>query len=354
MGENEPIKYSDLLQPDSSFEDLIALVETLGTKYSELLQTIKTSAASIKSSVSAANVTLKAGQDAIRASSKEADALARKEQELKSAYSDAAKELVRVNLSRQKQKQLMKLEEKMAGSRVKDSYDYLSAAYAKNKIELNAMSEEVRKNTKEGQDLEKQTLALYQKMKELQEVTGKHTLSVGDYGQATVYLASDIRRAVQALTQMRVEGKEGTAQYRQLSHELRTLKKEYAIVKTETQSLGSQTAELNQVMGAQLSMSGLLTAATGFMADADNDWGRSLVWINKTLAITNGLIAFQNGLYKQSAVTLFIAGKQQKLQVVARALNIKLLRQETKATWSQTAAQTVLNAVATAKNMAII
>jgi hypothetical protein len=43
-------------------------------------------------------------------------------------------------------------------------------------MRLNQMSAAQRKATKEGQQLEKQTNAIYQEMKALQEATGKHVL----------------------------------------------------------------------------------------------------------------------------------------------------------------------------------
>lgn len=61
------------------------------------------------------------------------------------------------------------------------SYNQLAAQYELNKIKLNAMSAAERSGTETGRDLEAQTLKLYQQMIKLQEATGNHKLSVGNY-----------------------------------------------------------------------------------------------------------------------------------------------------------------------------
>jgi hypothetical protein len=64
------------------------------------------------------------------------------------------------------------------------SYNQLAAKYKLNKLELNAMSSAQRSGTASGQALEKESAELYAEMNRLQKVTGKHTLSVGNYGEA--------------------------------------------------------------------------------------------------------------------------------------------------------------------------
>ena len=354
MNEDQPIKYSDLLQADDSFDVLLSKLEEVREKYSAIQSSIASSAQKIKDSLAAVNSTTGAGREVIAGAAKDVQALARKEQELANMYTETSRALVQKNAELRRARNIAKLEQKAAESAV-GSYDNLSARYNLIKLELNGMTKAQRESTevmkghtKSGKELEEEALQLYNEMKRLQEVTGKHTLAVGDYGIATINLASDIRRAVQALTQMRLEGKQGTDEYLALTKTLQKLKTEYSIVKTETQSLGSQTRRLNQVMGALSSTSGALTAATGALTDAEGDWAQGLLRVNKMIAITNGLMAFVNGLYKQSAVTTAILTAQKKAEVVARALNIKSLKTETKLTLLQTVAMKALNAVSKA------
>ena len=64
------------------------------------------------------------------------------------------------------------------------SYNRLSAQYELNKIKLNAMSSAERSATEAGKALEQETLMLYKRMIALQEATGNHKLSVGNYTKA--------------------------------------------------------------------------------------------------------------------------------------------------------------------------
>ena len=64
------------------------------------------------------------------------------------------------------------------------SYNRLAAQYELNKIKLNAMSKEERQATQVGKALELETKAIYDEMTRLQEATGNHKLSVGNYAKA--------------------------------------------------------------------------------------------------------------------------------------------------------------------------
>lgn len=353
MNDNSPIKYSDLLQPDDSFKDLLSQLEQVSSKYKSLQTSIKNSAEAIKNSLANVNSTTAQGQEIISNAAKKAGDLAKKEKELEEVYSETNMSLISKNRELQKANRIAKLQQKLAETEA-SSYDHLSAQYSLNKIRLNEMTRAQRENTAEGRALVEETANIYKQMKALQEVTGKHTLSVGDYGIATVNLAADIRSAIQALTQMRLEGKEGDAEYQRLLHTLKGLKKQYSIVKTETQSLGSQTASLNQIVGALSSTSGALTAVTGLLDDSENDWAQALLKVNKLIAVTNGLMAFVNGLYKQAYVTNLLMNISKKTEIRLRAMNIARIKGEISSTILLTAAQKALNVVVKANPFFIL
>lgn len=79
------------------------------------------------------------------------------------------------------------------------SYDQLSAQYQLNKIKLNAMSAEERNATAAGKELEEQTLLLYKQMIHLQEATGNHKLSVGNYAKAWNGLGNAVNQVVREI-----------------------------------------------------------------------------------------------------------------------------------------------------------
>lgn len=79
------------------------------------------------------------------------------------------------------------------------SYNRLAAQYELNKIKLNAMSGAEREATDVGKKLEAETKAIYDQMIRLQEATGKHTLSVGNYKRVWDGLGFSITQVVREL-----------------------------------------------------------------------------------------------------------------------------------------------------------
>lgn len=79
------------------------------------------------------------------------------------------------------------------------SYNRLAAQYALNKLQLNAMSSAEREATDKGKALEKETAAIYQQMIKLQEATGNHRLSVGNYAKSWDGLGMSITQVIREL-----------------------------------------------------------------------------------------------------------------------------------------------------------
>lgn len=64
------------------------------------------------------------------------------------------------------------------------SYNRLTATYQRLKIEINAMGEADEKEAMSKRQLEQEAKRVYEQMIKLQEATGKHTLSVGNYAKS--------------------------------------------------------------------------------------------------------------------------------------------------------------------------
>lgn len=79
------------------------------------------------------------------------------------------------------------------------SYNRLAAQYALNKIKLNAMSAAERSAADSGKKLEQETAAIYKQMIKLQEATGNHRLSVGNYAKSWDGLGVSISQVVREL-----------------------------------------------------------------------------------------------------------------------------------------------------------
>lgn len=182
--EDNPIKYSDFVKPDSSVNDLISQLEKLQDRYEGMVDKIVSEALKVEKAMKGMNSATEEGRETTKKSAKQTDQLSKEYEKLRKSHSETGKEIAQLRLKQQKQNQINKLQAKLVNS-LEGSYDKLSAQYSLNKIALNKMSDAERKNTKIGKDLEEQTREIYEEMKNLQEATGKHTLSVGDYSKAT-------------------------------------------------------------------------------------------------------------------------------------------------------------------------
>ena len=107
-------------------------------------------------------------------------------------------QLQELNMKTQQANKIAKLTARINTSEV-GSYNQLAAQYELNKIKLNAMSHEERYATAAGKDLEEQTLNIYKQMVRMQEATGNHKLSVGNYKLAWNGLGNAMNQVVREL-----------------------------------------------------------------------------------------------------------------------------------------------------------
>ena len=202
MAEN-PLKYSDLLQPDNSIEQAITQLEKLNSTYSQTLQTVKNEAIRLQASIENVSGATEQHRTKIRETTSEVDKLAKAQKDLDFALSDTAKEIAALKEQQREAQNVAKLTAKLNASEA-GSYNALSAQYSLNKIQLNKLSQEYRENTKEGQKLVKETEEIYARMKQLQEATGKFTLNVGNYKSAWDGLGVSAQQLVRELPSLAV------------------------------------------------------------------------------------------------------------------------------------------------------
>lgn len=178
-----PIKASDLYQDDGALQDAIQQLELLAKSHENTLESIRKKAIQLDNSLKKVNSTTSEQRDEIKKIASETEQLEKQQVKYEQALSETNQQLQGLKTATREANKIAKLQAQLANS-LEGSYDALSAQYALNKIALNKMSEEQRKNTKDGQALEKQTKAIYEQMNELQKATGKHTLQVGNYSKA--------------------------------------------------------------------------------------------------------------------------------------------------------------------------
>lgn len=127
------------------------------------------------------------------------------------------------------------------------SYNRLAAQYELNKIKLNAMSAAEREGTQAGKELEAETLALYVQMQKLQEATGNHRLSVGNYAKSWDGLGISVSQVVRELPAAAVSM---NTFFLGISNNIPILIDEIQKLKAENKELIAQGKQAKSVVGS--------------------------------------------------------------------------------------------------------
>ena len=347
---NNPIKYSDLVKPDDSITKLIAQLDQLSDAYMNTLQNIKSEAITVKAALEGVSGATENGRKTIRGASNDTDKLTRAARDLAFAESENAKRLAELKQAQKEANELNKLTTRLNQS-AEGSYNRLSAQYSINKIYLNNMTVEEREATEEGRKLVAETKAIYEEMKRLQESTGKTSLNVGNYSDAAKGLTTQIENQTKQLALLRLEGKQGTAEYQQLSKETAILRDAVKDATAEITRMASDTSNLDAVLSFAAGASGGFAAYTGAMelfGSESEEVQEAQKKLQAAIAITTGVQAIQNAVQKQSAIMLGISRLQMAALSKAQVYNRLVTMQGTKATLAATIAQKAFNLIAAA------
>lgn len=347
---NNPIKYSDLVKPDDSITKLIAQLDQLSDAYMNTLNNIKSEAITVKAALESVSGATESGRKTIRGASNDTDKLTRAARDLAFAESENAKRLAELKQAQKEANELNKLTTRLNQS-AEGSYNRLSAQYSINKIYLNNMTVEEREATEEGRKLVAETKAIYEEMKRLQEATGKTSLNVGNYSDAAKGLTTQIENQTKELALMRLEGKQGTEEYRRLSQETAVLRDAVKDATAEITNMASDTSDLDAVLGFAAGASGGFAAFTGAMelfGSESEEVEEAQKKLQAAIAITTGVQAIQNAVQKQSALMLGISRIQMAALSKAQVYNRLVTMQGTKATLAATIAQKAFNLIAAA------
>ena len=202
MQNSNPIKYSDLISPDNSINELIGQLNNLIAKYEELKTKISGNAAELAKSLKDISGATESQREAIAGLTAESEKLAKDYEKITNQQAKAEKEVKKLTQAEKEKAKIDKLLEQYNKS-AEGSFNKLSAKYRLNKIELNAMSEAERHGTEAGRELERQTRAIYEQMSNLQKATGKYTLEVGHYENALRGLPGPMGVIIDQFTRLR-------------------------------------------------------------------------------------------------------------------------------------------------------
>lgn len=347
---NNPIKYSDLVKPDNSITDLINQLDQLSDAYMNTLKNIKSEAISVRAALAGVSGATEDGRKTIKGATTDTDRLTRAARDLAFAESENAKRLAELKQAQKEANEINKLVVKINQS-AEGSYNRLSAQYSLNKIFLNNMTVEEREATEDGRKLVAETKAIYEEMKRLQEATGKTSLNVGNYSDAAKGLTTQIENQTKQLALLRLEGKQGTAEYQQLSKETAILRDAAKDATDEITRMASDTSNLDAVLSFAAGASGGFAAFTGAMelfGSESEEVQEAQKKLQAAIAITTGVQAIQNAVQKQSAIMLGISRLQMAALSKAQVYNRLVTMQGTKATLAATIAQKAFNLIAAA------
>lgn len=231
----EQIKFSDLFDEggiSGGLKNMVTQIESVKTELLNMLKEVKDVSASISSSLSSTSSVSKGGRDDTRVQAGNVEQLYSAYQELTKAITECNKNLANLSsaqakavssarsaisaqkeqaqgqmslaqaystlsgliqqtgvsveqlLQSQRQLNIAQKNGEVAAKSATGSYNQLYAQYNLIKNVLNAMSEEMRNAEGVGKLWEAEALRIMNAMKGMQEATGKHTLSVGDYTKA--------------------------------------------------------------------------------------------------------------------------------------------------------------------------
>ena len=217
---DNPIRFSDLFGEDiqSGLDALIAQVGQVENSLLTMLKDVKKEASGIADALSGTSSATKGDRDATSQYAAEIERLHAENEKLVKSLDSVQKQLKNMKDAKNKDKnetvnlaqsyesladliketgvnveELLKSDRQLsiakkngetANGSLAGSYNKLYAQYNLVKNVLNAMGEEMRNNEAVGKKWEAQALSLMNTMKGMQEATGKHTLSVGDYTKA--------------------------------------------------------------------------------------------------------------------------------------------------------------------------
>lgn len=350
MDNPNPIYYKDLVTPDESITTLISQLGDLIKTYDEAKGKIQGAAAAIAQGMENVASATEDERKQIQLASEQSDKLVKQYRDVTTKQWEATQAFAEAAKAKKESAQIDKLVTQINTS-AEGSYNKLSAQYRLNKIRLNELSAEQRATVPEYKALETETRNMYEEMKRLQELTGKHQLNVGNYADAAKGLRTELMSLTNQMAYLKVQGKTNTQEYRDMSNMAGQLKDAMMDARTEVNNMASDTQQLDTAMGATSAASGGMAAVAGTLnligvnSETASDAQKNL---GTTIGIVSGLTAVQNALQKESALMTGIRVLQTKALTKAQNLGTASTKANTVAIKGATVAQRIFNAVAAA------
>lgn len=140
-------------------------------------------------------------------------------------------------------------------------------------------------------------------------------------GGETTSLKSQLREMIAQLSQMKVEGKDNTEQYKQLAQQAGRLKDAIADANQEVKNFGSDTGTIDGIISLAGGIAGgfaVAQGATALFGDESEELQKVLLRVNAAMAILQGLQQIQTVLQKESAAATLANTIVTRAQTVAQ------------------------------------
>lgn len=199
--------------------------------------------------------------------------------------------------------------------------------------------------------------ALNESIIALEEEYGVHTRKVGRYADAAKALREEMHDLSAALVQMKLDGKDTSAEYVEMSNRLAQLRDAHADVQAQTRGLASDTKGLDTAMQGVMVAVGACQAAMKLFDDGTEAGKKAAATMKQLQVVVIALgaaVQIQNALQKQSLVMQAAIGIQTKARIALTKLETAAMQQNTGATIAQSVAMKVLNAVMAANPIGLV
>lgn len=156
-------------------------------------------------------------------------------------------------------------------------------------------------------DLQKELRKVITSEEELLEIINALVPTTDNLTTSEISLKKELAETVKQLQKLKKEGQENTEQYQKLIDKAAALRKAQSDVNEQLRNTASQTATLDGLIGTVTGVAGAFSVAQGAVAlfgSENQDLQKTLVRVNATMAILQGLQSIQNLLQKESSASI--------------------------------------------------
>lgn len=229
------------------------------------------------------------------------------------------------------------------------SIDGMKAGLSKLTAQYNALSAEQRTGAA-GENLRKEIVAIDAALKAEEQSLGNFRRQVGNYEVATTSLSQELKLLREEMMKLKMEGKDGTAEYQQIAEKTSQIVDAMGDVNRELGVGASDTRGLDTALQSVTALTAGMTALNSIQGLVSEDNKAMQATIQKAqllMAALSAAIAIQNAFQKESAIIKGVVNLQSWAAT-------KAIAAEASATALATVKQKIFNAVAKAHPYTIL